>query len=180
MKQTDRFTGILNQSQIDTFNSYTLTDDEIKFIKEVNEGVMLKIPQKAFNCAQLSALLGAIIMDNSNIPVFVISGHLDYSNQRLFNCKSPLPYSTDKKVINDIWDGHCWVELPGLIIDNSFFRTIYYGDMDGLIKNKVINKFGEGKGTLIATPVQMKSIELEYTPCFEVHNNLINGLIKSL
>ena len=180
MKQTERFTGILNQSQIDTFNSYILTDEDIKFIREINDQVLLKIPQKAFNCAQLSALLGAVIMDNSKIPVSVISGHLSYSNQRIFNCKSPIPYSTDKKIINEIWDGHCWVELPNLIIDNSFFRTIYYGDIHVSIKNNVINKFGEGKATVIASPEQMKSIELDYTPCFEVHDDLINGIIKSL
>ncbi|WP_461640265.1 hypothetical protein [Labilibaculum euxinus] len=180
MSQISRFKGILKQSQIDTFNSYILTDDDMDFLREVNKEVLLKIPQKAFNCAQLSALLGAVIMDNSKIPVSVMSGHLDYSNQRLFNCKSPLPYSTDKKSINEIWDGHCWVELPNLIIDNSFFRTIYYGNIPNSIKDNVINKFGEGKGTLIVSPAQMSLIELNYTPCFEVHDDLITGLIKSL
>ncbi len=180
MQQSERLINILNKKQIDSFNSYKLTKEDISFIKEVVEGILTQIPQKAFNCAQLSAFLGAVIQDNTNIPLVVLSGHLDYSGKRLFNCKYPLPYSSNKTEINEIWDGHCWVEIPNLILDISFFRTVYYGNISENLKKKIINQFGKGKGTLIASFEQMAKMEFNYTPCYQVDNNMIDGLIKSI
>ena len=180
MTQTSRLIKILDKKEIEAFNSYILTTENIEFIRDVNEGVLRKIPQKAFNCAQLSALLGAVICDNSEIPVAVISGHLDYFEKRIFNCKSPIPYSTEKREINEVWDGHCWVELPNMIIDNSFFRTIYYGNVSSGLKDQIIKQFGSGKGTLIAPIEKMNTIGFNYTPCYELNQSQINGLIKSL
>ena len=180
MRQAERLTYIFEKKQIDVFNVYSLTEKDIEFIKEINNEVLSKIPQKAFNCAQLSALLGAVITDNSNIPVVVVSGHLDYWGNRIFNCKSPLPYSTAKKEINEIWDGHCWVEVPNLVIDISLFRTIYYGNVPEKIKEQIVTQFGKGRGSIMASSSQMETIGLKYTPCYQVNENLINGLIKSI
>ncbi|MCG6191485.1 hypothetical protein [Maribellus maritimus] len=180
MSQTNRLINILDKERIEAFNSYNLTTKDIEFIREVNEDVLRKIPQKAFNCAQLSALLGAVIYDHSDIPVAVISGHLDYFEKRIFNCKSPIPYSSEKKEINEIWDGHCWVEIPNLIIDNSIFRTIYLGNVSSTFRDQIIKKFGNGKGTIIAPIEKMYTIGFNYTPCYELNQNQINGLIKSI
>lgn len=180
MIQTDRLNNILTLEEIKSFESYKLSNKNIDFIKEVNNEILQFIPQKAFNCAQLSALLGATIFDNSNIPVVVISGHLDFQEKRLFNCKSPIPYSIEKKEINEIWDGHCWVEIPNLIIDNSIFRTIYYGNLSSTIKDDIIEKFGEGKGSLISPLDKMNKLGFKYIPRFIVNQNQINGLIKSI
>ncbi|HCE58917.1 MAG TPA: hypothetical protein DER09_14070 [Prolixibacteraceae bacterium] len=180
MIQTNRLIDILDKKEIEVFNSYNLTTDDIEFIREVNIGVLRKIPQKAFNCAQLSALLGAVIYDNSDIPVVVISGHLDYFEKRIFNCKSSIPYSTNKKEINEIWDGHCWVEIPGLIIDNSIFRTMYFGKVPSSLKNQIINQFGKGRGTIVASVEQMDNMGFNYKPCFKINQNVIDGLIKSI
>lgn len=180
MKQTNRFNNILGNKKIEEFSAYQLSQDDMEFIKEVNVAVLSKIPQKAFNCAQLSALLGAIIYDHSDIPVIVMSGHLDYHERRIFNCKTPIPFSKDKVEINEIWDGHCWVEIPNFIIDNSIFRTIYYGNVPQILRNQIVQQFGEGRGTLTASIEQMNTIGFNYTPCFELNQDQINGLIKSI
>ena len=180
MKQTKRLINILDNEKIEVFNSYQLSHEDIEFIKEVNMAVLSKIPQKAFNCAQLSALLGAIIYDHSDIPVVVMSGHLDYRGRRIFNCSSPIPYSKDKMEINEIWSGHCWIEIPNFIIDNSIFRTIYYGNVPQTLRSQIVHQFGEGRGTITASIEQMNTIGFNYTPCYELNQDLINGLIKSI
>lgn len=180
MRQVERLTNILDKKQINSFDAYDLTEKDIEFIKEINNEVLSIIPQKAFNCAQLSALLGAVINDNSKIPVVVVSGHLDYLDKRIFNCKTPLPYSSDKKEVNEIWDGHCWVEVPNLVIDISLFRTIYYGNVPENLKEKIVAQFGKGRGSIMASSSQMETIGLKYTPCYKVNETLINGLIKSI
>ena len=180
MLQTNRLIEILNKDNFVAFNNFNLTNENLEFIKNATEIALSKIPQKAFNCTQLSALLGAIIYDNSDIPIVVMSGHLDYLGKRIFNCKTPIPFSNARKTINEHWDGHCWVEIPNFIIDNSFFRTVYYGDVPLRLKNEILNQFGKGKGTIIATVQQMNILGFNYTPCFEVNQSQINGIIKSI
>jgi hypothetical protein len=179
MKQSERFNSNFNKQVIEKFGTYKLIQTDINLITDFSKKVLMSIPQKSFNCAQMSAILGAMLIDNSEIPTLVISGHFDYKNERLFNCLNPIPFDEEKN-IDEIWDGHCWVEVPNLILDLSFFRTIYYGNVDDKIKIDVINDFGEGKGTLIAPIEQMNEWKFNYTPCYEVDEKTINGLINSI
>jgi len=180
MKQTDRSINIVDQDKIEAFKSYDLTPNDIEFIKEVCKEIHEAIPQKAFNCAQLSALLGATITDHSSIPAVVMSGHLDYNNSSIFKCNKPISCKPGLTTINEIWDGHCWVEIPHYIIDNSIFRTVYYGNFPKKFKQQIIKQFGQGRGTLISPAEQMKTIGFEYIPCFEIENVIIDGLIKGI
>ena len=114
---------IMTENQVNSFLSYMISDKDLDFLKLASEEVLKNIPSTAFNCVMLSGILGAHIMDNSDIPVSVIYGHLDYSSRRIFCCKEPIPYSTENDIINKSWDGHCWIEINDLIIDISIFRT---------------------------------------------------------
>ncbi len=169
---------VLNEKEIDSFFSYKITRGDMNFLQEATTGVLKNIPAKAFNCALMSALLGAVIFDHSKIPVVVVSGHLDYYSRRIFNCKKPIPYSTNKKVINEIWDGHCWVEICNLIIDISIFRTIYYGQVPQDLHKEIIENFGEGKGTIAGTQSELKKSGFIYSPCYCLTQDQINGLIN--
>ena len=168
----------LTEEEVNALMSYIILSEDIEFIKKSSNEVLKNIPLKAFNCATLSALLGAIIQDNSNIPVAVIAGHFDYYDRRIFNCKRPIPYSINKKLINEIWDGHCWVELSGLIIDISIFRTVYFGDVPPLFREKIIKAYGENHGMILASPMKFIEAGFNYTPCYCLTQDQINGLIK--
>ena len=168
---------VMTKEDVDSFLSYEITASDMLFLKEAVNEVLRKMPANAFNCAMLSGLLGAIINDHSNIPVSVISGHLDYSSKRIFNCYKPIPFSTDKKEINEIWDGHCWVELNNLIVDISIFRTIYYGNVPRDLHDNIVYRFGEGRGALVGTPHEIQKMDFAYTPCYCLTSDQISGLV---
>ena len=177
LKLRETLKAVLTEKEVQSFVSYQLTNDDLVFLKEAAIEVLKIVPANAFNCAMLSGLLGAIISDHSNIPVAVITGHLDYSSRRLFNCSRPFPYSTDKKEINEVWDGHCWVELNNLIIDISIFRTIYYGQAPVDLYNEIMTKFGEGRGALLCSANEMMNQGFNYIPCYSLTNDQISGLV---
>ncbi len=166
----------LSAEQTDLFFSYQLNESDLQFLKENIRNTLTYIPNDAFNCAMLSAILGAKIFDDSQIPVTVITGHLDYAGQRIFTCSRPIPDSTQSKE-GEYWDGHCWIELGGHILDISFFRTIYYGKVPSMLKSKIIYEFGKGRGSLMGTPEKLEISEFNYTPCHILTQNQIDGLI---
>ena len=171
---------IMTEKEIHSYLSYELTGNDEIFLKEVINEVLRKLPANAFNCGLSSALLGAMILDNSSIPVSVISGHLDYSTKRIFNCYNPIPYSTEKIYINEIWDGHCWVEINNLIIDISIFRTIYNGKVSNDLYDKIISQFGKGRGALLGSPKEIQKLGFDYIPCYGLTQNQISGLIRGI
>lgn len=177
LKLRETLKSVLTEKEVQSFFSYQLTNDDLAFLKEAVIEVLRKVPANAFNCAMLSGILGAIISAHSNIPVAVIAGHLDYSSRRLFNCSRPFPYATNKKEINEEWDGHCWVELNNLLIDISIFRTIYYGQVPEDLYNEIVIKFGEGRGALLSSANEMINQGFNYIPCYSLTNDQISGLV---
>ncbi|MFA6128810.1 MAG: hypothetical protein WC699_16035 [Bacteroidales bacterium] len=158
--------------------NYQISEEDVEFIRQTCHQVLENIPVRAFNCAMLSAILGAIIYDNSKIPVAVIAGHLDYNDQKIFYCKGPIPYSRKKKSINEIWDGHCWVELGGLVIDISIFRTVYFGQVPGDFHDQITRKFGLNRGALVGLPGELAHDGFNYTPCYCLTQDQITGLVQ--
>jgi hypothetical protein len=170
----------LDQEQVVNFLSYQLTEDDIAFIQSSVKDVLRNMPKKAFNCTQISAIWTAIITDHSKIPVSAICGDLHYNSKKIFVCNEPLPTGEDGTDIIGEWDGHCWLEFGGLIADASFFRTIYYGNVPKILKEMVISQFGEGRGSIIATPEQMKQNGLEFIPKYSLSERQINGIVQGI
>lgn len=171
---------IMTEKEIHSYVSYELTSNDEIFLKEVIEEVLRKLPVKAFNCGLSSALLGAVILDNSSIPVSVICGHLDYFTKRIFTCYILIPYSTENISINEIWDGHCWVEINNLIIDISIFRTVYNGKVPNDLFDKIISQFGKGRGALLGSPKEIQKLGFNYIPCYGLTQDQISGLIRGI
>lgn len=169
-----------NREQIANFLSYQLSDDDMVFIQAAVKDVLRNIPQKAFNCTQISAMSAAIITDHSKIPVSVICGDLHYNNKKIFVCKKPLPTGEDGTDVIGEWDGHCWLEFAGYIADTSFFRTIYYGDVPQVLREMVLKQFGEGRGSIIATPKKMHQNGFEFIPRYSLSERQINGIIQGI
>lgn len=170
----------LEQEQITNFLSYQLTEDDKAFIQTAVKDVLRNMPPKAFNCTQISAIWAAIIADHSTIPVSVICGDLHYNSKKIFVCKEPLPTGEERTDIIGEWDGHCWLEFGGFIADASFFRTIYYGSVPKTLKEMVVNQFGEGRGSIIATPEQLQQNGFEFIPKYRLSELQINGIIQGI
>lgn len=184
MKRTEALKAALLQNysveDTDIFLKYRLTEKDLVFIQDTAKEVLRNMPPKAFNCTQISAIWAAMIEDHSEIPVAVICGDLHFIDKKIFVCKEPLPGPEQGCVIDGVWDGHCWLEFGGLIADASFFRTVYFGEVPYQFKDLVVEKFGTGKGTIIATPEQMLHNELIYIPKYSLSATQINGLINGI
>jgi hypothetical protein len=170
----------LDQNQVQSFLSYHLTEDDMAFIQAAVKDVLMNMPQKAFNCTQISAMWAAIITDHSNIPVSVICGDLHYNSKKIFVCKEPFPDAEDGTEIVGEWDGHCWLEFAGLIADASFFRTIYYGNVPQSLREMVVTQFGKGRGSIIASPEQMQQNGFQFIPRYSLSERQINGIIQGI
>ncbi|EDM37031.1 hypothetical protein PBAL39_04513 [Pedobacter sp. BAL39] len=184
MSRDQNLTAVLAQNlehaQIANFLSYQLTEDDMAFIQAAVKDVLRNMPQRAFNCTQISAIWAAIIADHSKIPISVICGDLQYNSKKIFVCNEPLPTAEDGTDIIGEWDGHCWLEFGGFIADASFFRTIYYGNVPETLKEMVVNQFGEGRGSIIATPEQMQQNGFEFIPKYSLSERQINGIIQGI
>ncbi|TKC06537.1 hypothetical protein FA048_15100 [Pedobacter polaris] len=167
-------------NEVERFLSYQLTVQERNLILETLEAALINVPNKAFACTQISAAWAAMIQDHSRIPVAVVCGDLAYRDTKLFVCHSPIPILTTDEIFIQEWDGHCWLELGGMIADASIFRTIYQGRVSKTIKNQIIEQFGEGKGALIATPEQMSINNFTYSPKYTLNDIQINGILRGL
>ena len=77
------------------------------------------------------------------------------------------------------WGGHAWVNMDGLIIDLSFFRTLYSKDFKKPFKEELIKYFGENRRAIIGSKERMEYNNLFYASveCLtgEVSEGLKNG-----
>lgn len=169
---------ILSSEKIEHYLNYQLDNSHIDFLKINIREILSIIPPDAYNCANLSSLLGAVIMDNSNIPLVIMTGHLDYNGNRIFNCDKAIP--TEKNNIKgEFWNGHCWIEFGQYILDISIFRTVYYAEnFPEKIKRDIVSKYGEGKGALMIPIESIEEYGFEYTPCFALDDKQISGLVQ--
>ena len=169
---------IFSTKEIELFFNYELNNDDITFLKTCMKEVLTIIPPDAYNCANLSSLLGAVIVDHSKIPIAIMTDHLDYKGSRVFNCEKPISIKTTNTK-ETLWKGHCWIEFGQYILDISIFRTVYYSEnFPPLIKRDIINKYGEGKGAIMIPKDAIEEYGFEYTPCFALNNEQINGLVQ--
>lgn len=73
-----------NAKEVNDFFSHKLSETDISSLREGTIDVLLRIPPTSFNCALMSALWGAVIMNHSSVPVSVISGHLVWDDKKYF------------------------------------------------------------------------------------------------
>lgn len=167
-------------AETEMYLGYLLNHEEIEFIKMTATEVLKNMPQTAFNCTKISAIWAAIIQDNSTIPVAVICGDLQFMDRKVFVCNGPLPDPELGNFEDLMWNGHCWLEFGGLIADASFFRTIYFGDVPTQLRAKVIEKFGEGRGSLIGNSHLLKMYDLTYSPKYCLNNRQVDVIINGI
>jgi len=172
---------IFTLKEIEKFFKYELKINDIEFLKSTIKDVLSIVSYDAYNCANLSSLLGVSITDNSNIPIVIMTGHLDYNGNRLFNCDKPISVKANNSKVQD-WNGHCWIECGKYILDVSIFRTVYFGEnFPEKIKKHIVSRYGEGKGAIMIPKDSINEYGFEYTPRFALDDEqIINGLVKGI
>jgi hypothetical protein len=168
------------QQQLNEFYNYRLSNSDLEFVVNVVKQTLQHVEPKAFDCALLSALVTAHVRDHSNIPIALIGGDLNYKGLPLFKHSENLNLkAANKNIVNGEFDGHFWVEIAGLIIDPSIFRTLYSNRVSEVLTKEIDLKFGKGKGCIFATPEELiKKYDFEYIPRYSLSDATITGLIK--
>jgi hypothetical protein len=167
-----------NEAAIQRFLQYSLTTEDLEFIKKSANDILLQTPVKAFHCAAMSAAWGAMIEDHSSIPIAVVTGTLKYGKTNIFLGDRALPIGNESAIINEIWDGHCWIEMPGMVADISIFRTIKNAAVPKHFADHLLNSFGASAGLLCASPDTLARYNLFYEPMYSLSTVQINGLIN--
>ncbi len=166
--------------QFNEFCNYKLTNSDLDLIIFTVKQAHIAVEPKALDCALLSAMIVAHIRETSNIPIALIGGDFKYKEFLLFKHGEDLNLKAiNKNVVNEKFDGHFWIEVGGLIVDPSIFRTLYSNHVPENLSKEIKFRFGVGKGCIVATPEEMiKQNDFEYTPKSSLSDNTINGLLK--
>ncbi|EHO4300277.1 hypothetical protein KK566_004546 [Salmonella enterica] len=99
-----------------------------KTISKISEmlAYVLKTTTRRENaCLYMSALLFALISDHLDAKPKLVTGTLSIGERLIFSHVPIKPILESGKDFSGIWDGHCWVEVQGIICDPSIFSTIF-------------------------------------------------------
>jgi len=147
-------------------------------LKSVITDVLAVMPVKPFLCLQMSALLYANLTDSHGVKCSLVTGDLSFKGTVIF--KQDRSISGINNELLNLWSGHAWVNLDGLIIDLSFFRTIYSDIFTKPCKPELISFFGTNRGIIIAPPEGMLEINLLYTPKETLSDEVATAIIKGI
>ena len=96
-------------------------------------------------------------------PVYVVAGELYVNDVRVFGSDSQeTSIRDDINRSNPSWDGHFWLVLGPYIVDVSVFRTAYPNSSPPALAQHVKERFGSGRGLLIADQKGLDELGLKY------------------
>lgn len=166
-----------DKDYVEKFDKFLLKDSNPigqSALKALND-----IPRGFGRCVIMSAYLCALLTDEYKLPAVTVAGELIISGIPAFQTDVMIQQPNQPDIILDDWQGHCWVEIGGLICDVSICRTADLSPDGSNLKAFIHSKFGIGKG-LIAFPVQ-NAVEQDmiYTPKEVLSDDIITAIIKS-
>lgn len=149
---------------------------DIQILKEVVTEILNEVPSRPFFCLPMSAMLYAVLKDNSLADPLLITGNLSYKEHIIF--KQDYQIKEVKNGSFSTWSGHSWVKVDGLIVDLSFFRTLYSKAFTKPFKKELIAVFGQGRGCLIIEEQDSPIDILIYRQIDVLDDELATGILK--
>lgn len=138
------------------------------------------IPLSFGSCVMISSGLVAALEVEHDISAVAVVGDLKVNGLNIFKCKKNVPMPTgNDEIIQETWDGHCWVEINGIICDLSIFRSAYAIQSSSVLKAFILNNFGEGRGALLS-PAESLPSGLKYVPKYALNDHQISGALGGL
>ena len=138
--------------------------------------ILSNVPSEPFLCLPLSSILCATLKDNHGIDCHVVTGSLRFEDQIIFKHDFNISGLNNNNLQH--WSGHSWVQINELIVDLSFFRTLYSPQFTKSCKDELVNHFGKGRGCIVANNEQMISNKLFYTPVETLTDSDVTAVIK--
>ena len=160
------------------YSSYRCT--EIDVLSEPVQSTLASVPPTFGSCVMISTGLAAALQTHYSIPAIVVLGTLSINGSSVFECKENIPLSNDKETIKESnWDGHCWVEIDGIICDLSIFRSAYRVSNKSVLNSYIRSNFGKGKGAILSR-IECLPKGLEFIPKFVLNDNQISAVLAGL
>ncbi|MEL0610451.1 hypothetical protein [Vibrio echinoideorum] len=155
-----------------------ITSEDINEIVESGKVILEKMPPVHGACLYISAMLVAMINDNTDLNAKLVTGSLSVKGKTIFS-HSPisklLSLGTDSM---SSWDGHAWVSVSGLVFDFSVFRTVYSEITPSDIK-KLFNEIFGQIAFLVGQKNKLDEMQVIYTQAEELTDSHVTTLIQS-
>lgn len=155
-----------------------ITSEEINEIVESGKVILEKMPPIHGACLYISAMLVAMINDNSDLNAKLVTGSLSVKGKTIFNHSPIAKLLSSGSDSMSSWDGHSWVSVSGLIFDFSVFRTVYSEITPSDIKKLFNEVFGQ-MAFLVSTKNKLDEIQVIYTQAEELTDSHVTTLIQS-
>jgi len=160
------------------YSAFKCTGFEL--ISKAVQETLASIPPSFGSCVMISSGLVSILRSQYSIPAIAVLGTLNINGSTVFECKENIPlFNNDEEAIESIWDGHCWVEIDGVICDLSIFRSAYRINSSSVLYKYIQSNFGEGKGAIVSSVKDLPR-GLEFQPKFVLNNNQIMAVLSGL
>jgi len=165
----------------DAYEIYSAYDNPSPIdLGEAARRMLNTVPPSFGACVMISAGLVAALNVHYSIPAVAILGDLKIDGVDVFKCKGNIPVpSYDGEIVTGQWDGHCWVEVGGVICDLSIFRSAYATTKPSLLKQFVLNNFGEGKGALLSRYEDLPS-GIDFIPRYALVDSQLRAILEGL
>ncbi|MBU0673151.1 MAG: hypothetical protein KJ950_00740 [Proteobacteria bacterium] len=171
-------TKYCGKQKADEYFSFKLEGKQV--LIDTAQELLESLPPSFGACALISATWAGFLRDKYSVPAIVVAGDLEIEDKKIFKCRKnlPVPKKTGKLVLGK-WDGHCWIEVDGIIGDLSIFRTAYAVKGPSILKEYIVSNFGIGRGAFLC-PKNEFPTDLKYVPKYVLDRKQINGLISGM
>lgn len=155
-----------------------ITSEEINEIVESGKAILEKMPPVHGACLYISAMLVAMINDNTELNAKLVTGSLSVKGKTIFSHSPISQLLSSGSDSMSRWDGHSWVSVSGLVFDFSVFRTVYLEITPSDIQKLFNEVFGQ-IAFLVGQKNKLDEMQVIYTQAEELTDSHVTTLIQS-
>ncbi len=132
-------------------------------------------------CAPMSAMWAALIRDRYDVPAVAVVGDLLVEGSTIFSCNGNIPHpETMTESQCAAWEGHCWIEIAGMIGDISILRTARMIDRPSVLKAFLDRHIGLQRGMMMMDRTRLEAIGMNYVAKHVLSDSQMNSLIGGM
>ena len=161
------------------FDEYRISSGDV-FAKSARE-LLANTPVMFGKCAPMSAMWGALLRDRYAVPAAVVVGDLIIEGHTIFRCNGNIPEgeaATESHCL--AWEGHCWVEIDGMVGDISLLQTARMIERPSVLKTFLDTHIGLHRGMIMMDRTRLETMGMAYVAKHVLTDSQMNGLIAGM
>ena len=166
-----------NRKDWEEYSSFECPAPEL--LNDPIQQILASVKPEFGSCVMLSDALALYLSSQYSVPAIAVVGDLNLFGKPVFKCNGNIPTPKNNEIIKQNWDGHCWVEIGGVVCDISIFRSAYNTNRPSRLKQFITSEFGEGKGAIISPPEYLPP-GLEYVPKYVLTDVQLESVMYGL